>query len=52
MQPQLLSLSSKAQELQLLSPRAAATEAGASWTLNSAVGEAAAVRSLSTAVRK
>ena len=49
--PQLLSLHSKAQELQLLSPRDANTEACAPWSLCSTTREATTTRSLHTATR-
>ena len=47
--PQLLSLSSEAQELQLLSLSATSTEACALWSLCSATREASAVGSLHAA---
>ena len=50
--PQLLSLCSRAQEPQLLSPRATVTEAQVPWGLCSATREATAMKSLHTATRE
>ena len=49
--PQLLSLCSRAQELQLLSPKAVATEANAPWSPWSTAREATAMRSAHTTNR-
>ena len=50
--PELLSLGSRDQELQLLGPGATAAEAGAPWSLRPATGEAPAMRSPRPATRE